>query len=149
MAPKFELPFTQPALVIAIVCALAVSVFLTTNGYSGGDSQSLWRIVPRLFHILAFSMWLGTQFWVSFIAGKLASCVLRVSILIFRAGITMYSNLPRHTFGYIQSKLFPKYFQIGTVLMTVVMCTFLWEHNQWDWKVKLQVISSRDFTVLL
>ena len=57
----------------------------------------------------------------------------------------MYSNLPRHTFGYIQSKLFPKYFQTGAVLMTVVMCTFLWEHNQFDWKVKLQVcVSSRD-----
>ena len=51
----------------------------------------------------------------------------------------MYANLPRHTFGYIQSKLFPKYFQTGTILLTIVMGTFLWEHNEWNWKVKLQV----------
>lgn len=121
MAPKFELPFSQPSHAVAITCALALAVFLTTSGYIGGDNQGLWRIVPRLFHILAFSMWLGTQFWVSFVAG-----------------ITMYTNLPRHTFGYIQSKLFPKYFQTGTILLTVVMCTFLWEHNEWNWKVKLQ-----------
>ena len=51
----------------------------------------------------------------------------------------MYSNLPRHTFGYIQSKLFPKYFQTGTILMTIVLGTFLWEHDEYDWVVKLQV----------
>lgn len=51
----------------------------------------------------------------------------------------MYSNLPRHTFGYIQSKLFPKYFQTGSILMTVVISTFLLEHSEWNWKAKLQV----------
>ena len=78
-------------------------------------------------------------------------CAPRVSILVLNpcAGVTMYSNLPRHTFGYIQSKLFPKYFRTGTILMTVVICTFVWEHSQWDWKVKLQVMSSHGFTMLL
>lgn len=121
MAPKFDLPFTQQSHVVAITCALVLAIFLTTSGYIDSDSKGLWRIVPRLFHILAFSMWLGTQFWVSFVAG-----------------ITMYANLPRHTFGYVQSKLFPKYFQTGTILMTVVVGTFLWEHDNWDWKAKLQ-----------
>ena len=71
MAPKFELPFTQSSHVVAITCALALAVFVTTSGLGGSDSQGLWRIVPRFFHLLAFSLWLGTQFWVSFIAGEL------------------------------------------------------------------------------
>lgn len=71
MAPKFELPFAQLSHAVAIACALALAVFLTTSGYIDRESQGLWRIVPRLFHILAFSMWLGTQFWVSFVAGEL------------------------------------------------------------------------------
>lgn len=149
MAPKFELPFSQPSHAVAITCALALAVFLTTSGYIGGDNQGLWRIVPRLFHILAFSMWLGTQFWVSFVAGELVSISARDLCLYtvpLHTGITMYTNLPRHTFGYIQSKLFPKYFQTGTILLTVVMCTFLWEHNEWNWKVKLQV---RDHVITL
>jgi len=73
MAPKFELPFTQPSHVVAIACALILAIFLTASGFIDNENQSrqgLWRIVPRVFHLLAFSMWLGTQFWVSFVAGK-------------------------------------------------------------------------------
>ena len=65
-------------------------------------------------------------------------CVLVVSIVV---GLTMFKHLPRHTFGLIQSKLFPKYFLIGTILSSVAMVTFITDHpmNRWDSKETIQV----------
>ena len=51
----------------------------------------------------------------------------------------MYKNLPRHTFGFIQSKLFPKYFLLGTVLTSFSIVTFVAEHPFGLWN-KLQYI---------
>jgi len=51
----------------------------------------------------AYGVWLGTNIWTTFIAG-----------------ITMFKSLPRQQFGSLQAKLFPKYFQLGT-LCTAVM----------------------------
>ena len=45
----------------------------------------------------------------------------------------MYKNLPRHMFGFIQSKLFPKYFLLGTVLMSLSILTFIAEHPFGIW----------------
>jgi len=114
--------------------------------------MGVWRTVPRMCHVLAFSMLLGMQFWVSFVAGEYVIYALisissrvpfmcEVSHVIYTTplGVVMYTNLPRHTFGYIQSKLFPKYFQISTVLITIVVGTFVWEHAKWEWKTMLQV----------
>jgi hypothetical protein len=47
---------------------------------------------------LAFGTWFGTVFYTTFIAG-----------------LTMHNNLPRQTFGKLQSKLFPKYFLLCTI----------------------------------
>ena len=41
-------------------------------------------------HLLAYSVWLGSIFWTTFVAG-----------------IVMFKNLPRQQFGKVQSKLFP------------------------------------------
>ena len=54
----------------------------------------------------------------------------------------MYKNLPRHTFGFIQSKLFPKYFLLGTVLTSVSIISFVIEHPFGLWK-QLQYIQVR------
>ena len=53
----------------------------------------------------------------------------------------MYMYLPRHMFGFIQSKLFPKYFTLGTVLSSVSIITFLVEHPfpKWERVEKIQV----------
>ena len=53
----------------------------------------------------------------------------------------MYKVLPRHTFGYVQSKLFPKYFLLGTILATVAMVTFVIDnpYRQWTSKEMTQV----------
>ena len=65
-------------------------------------------------------------------------CVLVASIIV---GLTMFKHLPRHTFGLIQSKLFPKYFLIGAILSSVAMVTFITDHpiSRWDTKETIQV----------
>ena len=64
-----------------------------------------------------------------------------LSLPFFYTGRTMYKYLPRHTFGYIQSKLFPKYFMLGTVLSSIVLGTFIIDNpiNNWNFEQKLQV----------
>lgn len=60
---------------------------------------------------------------------------------LFLPGLTMYQYLPRHTFGYIQSKLFPKYFMLGLILSTVTVVTFIIENPlaTWGYQEKVQV----------
>lgn len=53
-------------------------------------------------HLLSFGVWSGTVFYTTFIAG-----------------LTMFKNLPRQTFGKLQSKLFPKYFALCS--LTIVL----------------------------
>ncbi|KAK9904742.1 hypothetical protein WJX75_001688 [Coccomyxa subellipsoidea] len=47
-------------------------------------------------HVMAWGLWLGSNIWTTFIAG-----------------ITMFKNLPRQTFGKLQAKLFPQYFAVA------------------------------------
>jgi len=44
-------------------------------------------------------------------------------------------------FGYIQSKLFPKYFLLGTILSSLTTLSYLVEHpfSSWGFKEKIQV----------
>lgn len=53
----------------------------------------------------------------------------------------MYQNLPRHTFGYIQGKLFPKYFLLGTILSSVTIATYIVKNpiNAWERQQMIQV----------
>lgn len=41
----------------------------------------------------------------------------------FIAGITMFKNLPRQTFGKLQAKLFPKYFGLSSILLVLQLVT--------------------------
>ena len=49
-------------------------------------------------NMLSFGTWFGTVVYTTFVAG-----------------ITMFKNLPRQTFGKLQAKLFPKYFSLCSV----------------------------------
>jgi Domain of unknown function (DUF4149) len=62
-------------------------------------------------HLLAFSTWFGTMVYTTFIVG-----------------ITAFKNLPRQTFGKLQSKLFPKYFSLGSICL-VLQVRYLLLHN--------------------
>ena len=56
----------------------------------------------------------------------------------------MFQYLPRHMFGYIQSKLFPKYFLLGTILSAITTITYLIEHpfTEWNYIEKIQASCS-------
>lgn len=57
-------------------------------------------------HLLSFGTWFGTVAYTTFVAG-----------------ITMYKNLERKTFGKLQSKLFPKYFSLCSLTILLQMVT--------------------------
>ncbi|XP_022786364.1 transmembrane protein 205-like [Stylophora pistillata] len=78
----------------------------------------------RLLHLISFGTWFGMQFWVTFIAGY-----------------KMYFTLTRHTFGNLQSQLFPVYFTVGSCLSTVALATYYLMHpvQMWTGDEKLQV----------
>lgn len=71
---------------------------------AGVSSKSPFASLPNtsaaILHTLSFATWFGTVAYTTFVAG-----------------ITMFKNLPRKTFGKLQSKLFPKYFSLCSVTL--------------------------------
>ena len=110
-------PFIRPALhnsnffrALSILYALLFAVYTTSKSPSTA-TNALSKIGKHLIlsskaaatvHMLSFGTWFGTVFYTTFIAG-----------------ITMFKNLPRRTFGSIQSKLFPLYFQLCTGMVAL------------------------------
>ncbi|XP_026337248.1 transmembrane protein 205 [Ursus arctos] len=73
----------------------------------GGNPGSLTKMV----YLLVLSGAWGMQMWVTFVSG----------FLLFR-------NLPRHTFGLVQSKLFPFYFHISMGCAFINLCILAPQH---------------------
>ena len=110
-------PFIRPALhnsnffrALSILYALLFAVYTTSKSPSTA-TNALSKIGKHLIlsskaaatvHMLSFGTWFGTVVYTTFIAG-----------------ITMFKNLPRRTFGTIQSKLFPLYFQLCTGMVAL------------------------------
>ena len=101
-------PWIRPAIhnsplfrVFAITYALLFAIYQSPNSPTTSALQKIGRHVilgPKAaatLHLLSFGTWFGTVVYTTFIAG-----------------ITMFKNLPRRTFGKLQSKLFPLYFQL-------------------------------------
>jgi len=85
----------------------AILAALGAAGYvSGSPLASLPGKTAATIHLLSFGTWFGTVFYTTFIAG-----------------ITMFKNLPRKTFGRLQSKLFPKYFMLSAVAILLQLIT--------------------------
>lgn len=74
-------------------------------------SSPLGAAALNAFHLGTFALNFGTQHWVSFVAGP-----------------TMIMTLPRHQFGKVQSKLFPKYFHLQTLTSASCLMAFLIKH---------------------
>ncbi|GLI65156.1 hypothetical protein VaNZ11_008608 [Volvox africanus] len=81
----FNTPFVRAASVLGAVTAVAGSTLLLPNTFGA------------FLHVTSYAVLLGTQLWNTFFVG-----------------ITMFKNLPRQTFGKVQSKLFPQYFALTT-----------------------------------
>eukprot|EP00164_Ancoracysta_twista_P013516 GFYU01021622.1.p1 GENE.GFYU01021622.1~~GFYU01021622.1.p1 ORF type:complete len:205 (+),score=54.42 GFYU01021622.1:131-745(+) len=75
--------------------------------YFHGEPGLIHQFLPFV-HVLTFAISVGTQFWVTFIAGPV-----------------MFMNLPKQTFGHIQGKLFPRYFQFLTLLNIISILDFI------------------------
>ncbi len=114
-------PFIRPALhnsnffrAISILYALLFAVYTsskspeaTTNALSKlGKHLVLSSKAAAAVHMLSFGTWFGTVFYTTFVAG-----------------ITMFKNLPRRTFGTLQSKLFPLYFKLCTGMIALQVKT--------------------------
>ena len=88
------------AFILATV--LAGCTWFSSSSPNIGTSPNSHSLM--LLHLLAFSSWFGCSVWVS-----------------FPAGIVMFKTLPRHTFGRLQSKLFPAYFlfSAGAIIIAI------------------------------
>jgi len=116
-----DTPFIRPALhnsnffrAISILYALLFAVY-TTSKSPAATTNALTKFGKHLvisskaaaaIHMLSFGTWFGTVFYTTFVAG-----------------ITMFKNLPRRTFGSLQSKLFPLYFKLCTGMIALQILT--------------------------
>ena len=159
MGVKFEFWFTQTSHSVAFVCNLLLVKVIST--FWKGDPASMskatvFTCLVRTNHLGCFGAWFGAHVWVTFFAGNLyienmtfSSFYFSPSPLLILSlpngslspGIAMYQFLLRHTFGYIQSKLFLKYFMLEIILSTVSLITFIIDNpvNSWAFEQKLQV----------
>ena len=113
-------PFIRPALhnstffrSLAILYALLFAIYQSSSSSAVAVNNALlqkmgkYLVLPpnsaATVHLLSFATWFGTVVYTTFVAG-----------------ITMFKNLPRRVFGKIQSKLFPLYFQLGSVMLLVI-----------------------------
>ena len=116
-------PFIRPALhnspffrSLAILYALLFAIYQgssapveTANALNKiGKHLVLSPKAAATVHLLSFATWFGTVVYTTFVAG-----------------ITMFKNLPRRVFGKIQSKLFPLYFQLCSVMVGVQVIMML------------------------
>ncbi|XP_048457654.1 transmembrane protein 205 isoform X2 [Rhincodon typus] len=67
--------------------------------------------LAKLLHLMFLSTFWGMQIWVTFISR-----------------LIMGSNLTRHTFGFIQSRLFPYYFHLGSACAFFNLTIFAMYH---------------------
>lgn len=93
-APRFwnSLSFRSATLLSALTLAFK------------GGAVSLSSGISASVHLFSFAVWFGTMWYTTFIFG-----------------LTAFKTLPRRQFGKLQSKLFPKYFNVCalTVLLQV------------------------------
>lgn len=86
---------------IALLSAILVAGFSSKSPLKLLPTQVLGSI-----HTISFATWFGTVAYTTFVAG-----------------ITMFKNLPRQTFGKLQAKLFPKYFALSSFTLTLQLIT--------------------------
>jgi hypothetical protein len=100
--------WTKPALHNSPVfrAAAILSVLAATGASSLSPLNSLSAKSLATIHVLSFGTWFGTVVYTTFVAG-----------------ITMFKNLPRQTFGKLQAKLFPKYFAVCSITLLLQLFT--------------------------
>jgi len=93
-APAGGFFIPQRQLIRGVIILIVAILSMYTNNFSAGTKFTI--------HLLSFSSFYGCSIWVSFVAG-----------------IVMFKNMSRHSFGRLQAKLFPKYFQFSTITIGI------------------------------
>jgi len=95
-APRFwnSLSFRSATLLSALTLAFK------------GGAVSLSSGISASVHLFSFAVWFGTMWYTTFIFG-----------------LTAFKTLPRRQFGKLQSKLFPKYFNICALTVLLQLLT--------------------------
>lgn len=128
---------TVSVLQVGQVLVFSAAILLTRKGScSVSDNVSDWNIdsssyhwclkLIHFIHLASCGLFLGVEMWVSFFAG-----------------VIKFHNLPRHQFGYIQTKIFPVYFRTTALLSFLAVLTFYLEKSFGSWSAddSLQVVS--------
>lgn len=106
----------------------------------------------KVLHLLVLSFTWGMQVWVTFISGMKRTNRNHVSTLLFRfltpppfldlnAGFALVWQVTRHTFGLVQSKLFPVYFYslMGSNVVSLAVYAVYHPRELLDWHESVQV----------
>lgn len=112
---------TQPAHVIALVSVFIVASIILPSRDTPTSHTHHTHPFTRLSYLCAFSLHIGSQFWMTFMSG-----------------LSLYFSLPRHAFGEVQKVLFPKYFSLNSMLSLVILIQFV-RVCQWDHYTYLQI----------
>ncbi len=94
----------QRQLIRGGVLFIVAIIALCVNGAGSGYLLAKPGPTRALVHLLFFGCFMGASIWVTFIAGPVS-----------------FYNLPRHVFGQLQAKLFPRYFQFTTVCVGICL----------------------------
>lgn len=107
----------------------------------------------KVLHLLTLSFTWGMQVWVSFIGGKRSAnmkpnlqhteniSVSTPSLICVPAGFVLVRQVTRHTFGLVQSKLFPVYFYclLGSNVVSLAVFAVYHPRELLDWHESVQV----------
>lgn len=102
--PSAQQAFLQPA--FHNKNPVRVAAMLTAAGLAARGSLLVPGNLAKFIHVFSYASWMGSTMWVTFVAG-----------------ITMMRNLPRQSFGKLQSKLFPAYFQLHFSAIVAILIT--------------------------
>eukprot|EP00112_Aurelia_sp_Birch-Aquarium-sp1_P002423 Seg1268.10 transcript_id=Seg1268.10/GoldUCD/mRNA.D3Y31 product="Transmembrane protein 205" protein_id=Seg1268.10/GoldUCD/D3Y31 len=110
-----HLPSVDKPTASAIIASTAGGIYF----FADKMSESSMKVL----HLGSYSIWFGTQFWVTFVAGAV-----------------MFYALPRQMFGLVQSKLFPKYFLSGMGMTSITLATYMARNpfRMWSGDSKIQ-----------
>lgn len=97
---------TQPAHLITALGVSLAGAFLYPHKHHEPST------LLNFFYLLSFSIYIGTQIWMTFVSG-----------------LSLFFCLPRHHFGKVQQILFPKYFFLNTILTFITLGIFSYEHD--------------------
>ncbi|CAG2059708.1 unnamed protein product [Timema podura] len=108
---------TQPAHVVTLLAVSVIGMLMYPQGQFN-PKPDLIKLSPllSLIYLSTFMMHFGSQIWMTFVSG-----------------LSLYFNVPRHTFGEVQKVLFPRYFSVNSFLSLVTLVIFLKMHPAYSW----------------